>query len=101
MLKISLKKLCGKKDDFCSIYSKAFFGKTLSFVNLGYLLILIPKGSKAVLIDKTFRYFLSWYFNFEREILLQKGSSFEFVKDSFFLEDNKIFVVKLIENKDS
>lgn len=88
------------KDDFCSTYSNPNFSIVPPKKKLGYLVILVPKNSKAVYLD-----FGKNRWRIEREILLQKGSKFEFVDVKKFNDDistdkiftnKKIFMVRLL-----
>lgn len=79
------------KKDFCSTYAVPCLNSKSVQKEVGFLVILVPKGYNALYLDNLKR----TLFTFEKEILIQKASKFEFVKDSVFTGDN-VFVVKLI-----
>lgn len=79
------------KKDFCSTYAVPCLNSKSVQKKVGFLVILVPKGYNALYLDNLKR----TLFTFEKEILIQKSSKFEFVKDCVFM-DNNVFVVKLI-----
>ena len=81
------------KVDFCSTYSIPILNRKSLFKKpQGYLLVLVPKNSKAMYLD----FIKMSCYKKEKEILLQKGSVFKFIEDKKF-NDKNIFVVKLIQ----
>lgn len=82
------------KSDFCSTYTVPVLNATTIGKEVGFLVILIPKGSKALYLDSTKKV----SYKREKELLIQKGSTFEFIVDEQF-KDKNIFVVRLCNNQ--